>query len=52
MKYFELVELVVFELNHVPCKELISLSLMLKAHHTTHPECITLCLKTLIAVLK
>ncbi|XP_047736202.1 WD repeat and FYVE domain-containing protein 3, partial [Hyalella azteca] len=38
VKYLELVELVVFELNHVPCKELISLSLLLKAHHTSSPS--------------
>ncbi|KAF2366372.1 protein of unknown function DUF4704 [Trinorchestia longiramus] len=51
-KYFELIELVVFELNHVPCKELISLSLLLKAHHAHRPRCVILCLNTLLKVLR
>ncbi len=31
-KFFEIVEFVVFNLNYVPCKELISLSILIKTN--------------------
>uniref|UniRef100_A0A1B0A860 WD repeat and FYVE domain-containing protein 3 n=1 Tax=Glossina pallidipes TaxID=7398 RepID=A0A1B0A860_GLOPL len=49
-KFFDLLEFIVFQLNFVPCKELISLSLLLKNNHS--PSCSILCLKTLLNVLR
>lgn len=49
-KFFELLEFIVFQLNFVPCKELISLSLLLKANRSR--LCSTLCMKTLLNILK
>ncbi|XP_013136789.1 PREDICTED: WD repeat and FYVE domain-containing protein 3 [Papilio polytes] len=49
-KFFELLEFIVFQLNFVPCKELISLSLLLKANKSR--SCSILCLKTLLNILK
>ncbi|XP_061381193.1 WD repeat and FYVE domain-containing protein 3 isoform X2 [Danaus plexippus] len=49
-KFFELLEFIVFQLNFVPCKELISLSLLLKANRSR--RCSILCIKTLLNVLK
>ncbi|XP_063625068.1 WD repeat and FYVE domain-containing protein 3 isoform X6 [Cydia splendana] len=49
-KFFELLEFIVFQLNFVPCKELISLSLLLKAHKSR--SCSILCMKTLLNILK
>ena len=53
-KFFRLLEFVVFQLNYVPCKELISLSLLLRNHHTEpiHRHCINQCLLLLLAVLR
>ncbi|CAH0714498.1 unnamed protein product, partial [Brenthis ino] len=49
-KFFELLEFIVFQLNFVPCKELISLSLLLKASRSR--SCSILCMKTLLNILK
>uniref|UniRef100_A0A1A9X279 WD repeat and FYVE domain-containing protein 3 n=1 Tax=Glossina brevipalpis TaxID=37001 RepID=A0A1A9X279_9MUSC len=49
-KFFDLLEFIVFQLNFVPCKELISLSLLLKNNHS--PSCSILCLKTLLNILR
>ncbi|CAG4985996.1 unnamed protein product [Colias eurytheme] len=49
-KFFELLEFIVFQLNFVPCKELISLSLLLKANKSR--SCSILCMKTLLNILK
>lgn len=47
-KCLELLEFVVFQLNYVPCKELISLSILLKSNQST--SCSILCMKTLINI--
>ena len=44
-KFFELLEFIVFNLNFVPCKELISLSILIKTNHST--ESSILCIKSL-----
>lgn len=49
-KFFELLEFIVFQLNFVPCKELISLSILLKSNHSV--SCSILCMKTLLNILK
>ncbi|XP_068150456.1 LOW QUALITY PROTEIN: WD repeat and FYVE domain-containing protein 3 [Drosophila tropicalis] len=49
-KFFDLLEFIVFQLNFVPCKELISLSLLLKHNQST--SCSILCLKTLLNILR
>ena len=49
-KFFELLEFIVFQLNFVPCKELISLSILLKSNHSI--ACSTLCMRTLLNILK
>ena len=49
-KYFLLLETVVFQLNYVPCKELSSLSLLLKAEHCV--SCSIICMKSLIKILR
>lgn len=49
-KFFELLEFIVFQLNFVPCKELISLSILLKSNHSMN--CSILCKKTLLNILK
>ncbi|XP_044762510.1 WD repeat and FYVE domain-containing protein 3 [Coccinella septempunctata] len=51
-KLFKLIEFLVFNLNFVPCKELISMSIFLKTHSLKHPECSILCLQTLLNILK
>ncbi|XP_019753468.2 WD repeat and FYVE domain-containing protein 3 isoform X1 [Dendroctonus ponderosae] len=51
-KMFELIEFLVFTLNFVPCKELISMSIFLKSHSLNHAECSILCMKTLLNILK
>lgn len=50
IKYYTLIEYIIFELNYVPCKELISLGIILKNRHNT--ESLSLCLKMLIKILK
>lgn len=49
-KFFELLEFIVFQLNFVPCKELISLSILLKGYHSL--SCSILCMKTLLNILR
>lgn len=49
-KFFELLEFIVFQLNFVPCKELISLSILLKTNHSIN--CSISCMKTLLNILK
>lgn len=49
-RFFALLEFIVFQLNFVPCKELISLSLLLKSNHSI--DCSILCMKTLLNLLK
>ncbi|XP_060523655.1 WD repeat and FYVE domain-containing protein 3 [Cylas formicarius] len=51
-KSFELVEFLVFSLNFVPCKELISMSIFLKSHSINYVECSILCMRTLLDILK
>ncbi|XP_018321850.1 WD repeat and FYVE domain-containing protein 3 [Agrilus planipennis] len=51
-KLFELVEFLVFQLNFVPCKELISMSIFLRTHSLNYPESSSLCMHTLLNILK
>lgn len=51
-KLFDLIEFLVFQLNFVPCKELISTSIFLKTHSLNHVECSILCVQTLLNILK
>nr|CAI5817565.1 unnamed protein product [Callosobruchus analis] len=51
-KLFELIEFLVYQLNFVPCKELISMSIFLKTHSLNHVDCSILCMKTLLEILK
>lgn len=50
VKFFETIEFVVNHLNYVPCKELISLSILIKTNSSV--PCSLLCMKTLINILK
>ncbi|XP_036194412.1 WD repeat and FYVE domain-containing protein 3 isoform X9 [Myotis myotis] len=45
-KYFEMLEFVVFSLNYIPCKELISVSILLKSSSSYH--CSIIAMKTLL----
>lgn len=49
-KFFQLLEFIVFQLNFVPCKELISLSILLKSQNSI--SCSIICMKTLQNILK
>ncbi|XP_034186854.1 WD repeat and FYVE domain containing 3 bchs isoform X3 [Osmia lignaria lignaria] len=49
-KFFQLLEFIVFQLNFVPCKELISLSILLKTNNST--SCSILCMETLLNILR
>ncbi len=51
-KYFRLLEFVVFQLSYVPCKELISLSLLLRNHAATHTQCSIQCMVVLLTILR
>lgn len=51
-KILELLEFVVFQLNFVPCKELISLSIFLKTHNFKEVQCSYMCLQSLLNILK
>ncbi|XP_017775866.1 PREDICTED: WD repeat and FYVE domain-containing protein 3 isoform X2 [Nicrophorus vespilloides] len=51
-KLFELIEFLVFQLNFVPCKELISMSIFLKTHSLNHVDCSIKCIRVLMNVLK
>ncbi|XP_047001362.1 WD repeat and FYVE domain-containing protein 3 [Schistocerca americana] len=48
-KFFQLLEFIVFQLNFVPCKELISLSILLKAQSSV--SCSIICMQTLLNIL-
>ncbi|KAK7508020.1 hypothetical protein BaRGS_00000985, partial [Batillaria attramentaria] len=50
IKFFEQLEFVVFNLNYVPCKELISLSILIKTQHSIQNS--ILCMKTLLRILR
>ncbi|XP_013358180.1 PREDICTED: WD repeat and FYVE domain-containing protein 3 isoform X2 [Chinchilla lanigera] len=45
-KYFEMLEFVVFSLNYIPCKELISVSILLKSSSSYH--CSIVAMRTLL----
>ncbi len=49
-KFFHLVEFLVHQLKYVPCKELIAISLILKAQNSQ--SCCILAVKTLLAMIK
>lgn len=49
-KFFKLIEFIVFQLNFVPAKELVSMTQLLKTCNST--ECTKLCLQTLLNILK
>lgn len=49
-KFFKLLEMIVFHLNFVPCKELISLSILLKGQNSV--SCSIICMQTLLNILK
>lgn len=51
-KYFRLLEFVVFQLNYVPCKELISLSLLLRNHAANYTQCSIQCMVVLLTILR
>ncbi|KAG7490175.1 hypothetical protein JOB18_029475 [Solea senegalensis] len=50
VKYFELLEFVVFSLNYVPCKELFSVSVLLKA--STSHACSVTAVRTLLKLAR
>lgn len=49
-KFFQLLEFIVFQLNFVPCKELISLSILLKSNNSV--SCSIMCMETLLNILR
>lgn len=49
-KFFQLLEFIVFQLNFVPCKELISLSILLKTNNSI--SCSIMCMETLLNILR
>ncbi|XP_014604234.1 PREDICTED: WD repeat and FYVE domain-containing protein 3 isoform X1 [Polistes canadensis] len=49
-KFFQLLEFIVFQLNFVPCKELISLSILLTANISV--TCSIMCMETLLNILR
>ncbi|XP_074647224.1 WD repeat and FYVE domain-containing protein 3-like [Tubulanus polymorphus] len=49
-KFFEMLHFLVFNLNFVPCKELISCSILIKTQ--TSVQCSILCMGTLLKILK
>ncbi|XP_061175428.1 WD repeat and FYVE domain-containing protein 3-like isoform X2 [Saccostrea echinata] len=49
-KFFELLEFIIFDLNFVPCKELISISILIKSNQSG--SCTDLCFKTLQRILQ
>ena len=49
-KFFHLIEFLVHQLKYVPCKELIAISLILKAQ--TNRDCCLLAVKSLVAMIK
>lgn len=51
-KLFQLLEFIVFQLNFVPCKELISCSILLKTHSLNHVDCCIMCMQTLLNIMR
>ncbi|KAG8229679.1 hypothetical protein J437_LFUL010268 [Ladona fulva] len=49
-KFFQLLEFIIFHLHFVPCKELISLSILLKGQASI--SCSIICMQTLLNILK
>ncbi|GFN82004.1 WD repeat and fyve domain-containing protein 3, partial [Plakobranchus ocellatus] len=49
-KFFEMLEFLVFNLNFVPCKELISVSILIKSQHSI--ECSILSMRSLLRILR
>ncbi|RWS13484.1 WD repeat and FYVE domain-containing protein 3-like protein [Dinothrombium tinctorium] len=49
-KFFTILEFVIYELRYVPCKELISVSIIIKSKHSLNSS--KLCLRTLLSVIK
>ncbi|XP_023930684.1 WD repeat and FYVE domain-containing protein 3 [Lingula anatina] len=49
-KFFEIMEFICFNLNFVPCKELISISILLKTQNSI--QCSVLCMKSLLKILR
>lgn len=49
-KFFALLEFIVFQLNFVPCKELISCSILLKGNQSI--QCSITCMRTLLRILR
>uniref|UniRef100_A0A1B6CRC4 Uncharacterized protein n=1 Tax=Clastoptera arizonana TaxID=38151 RepID=A0A1B6CRC4_9HEMI len=49
-KFFQLLEFIVFQLNFVPCKELMSLSILLRSNHSVNSSLI--CMQTLHNIVK
>ncbi|KAI8741991.1 WD repeat and FYVE domain-containing protein 3 isoform X1 [Biomphalaria glabrata] len=50
IKFLELLEFLVFNLNFVPCKELISLSILIKSQHSL--DCSILSMRSLLRILR
>lgn len=50
VKYFEMLEFLVFSLNYIPCKELISVSILLKSN--TSFSCSIIATKTLLKFIR
>uniref|UniRef100_A0A914V8R9 Uncharacterized protein n=1 Tax=Plectus sambesii TaxID=2011161 RepID=A0A914V8R9_9BILA len=51
LKFFELLEYVVFHLNHIPCKEFIALCVVLKTQALTNTESCILCVQSCFRIL-
>lgn len=49
-KFFNILEYIIFELRYIPCKELISVEILLKENHST--DCNILYLKSLLSIIK
>ncbi|XP_046392591.1 WD repeat and FYVE domain-containing protein 3 isoform X2 [Ischnura elegans] len=49
-KFFQLLEFIIFHLHFVPCKELISLSILLKGQASV--SCSIICMQTLLNILR
>ncbi len=49
-KFFQLIEFIVHHLKHVPCKELIAISLILKAQN--NPNCCILAVQSLMSIIR
>ena len=49
-KFFNILEYIIFEIRYIPCKELISVEILLKENHSY--ECNILYLKSLLSIIK